>query len=201
MKQVVSYQPFARSEDYDLRIVGRSEHAMFSNSSSHWHHRTHCTHHRRKRQPARNWVARRFYHQAAAVTTFLAVNSRRYENLLESELFATKKAHSLAPRHTHRQVRAMRQRTIFSMKSGHVAATQTKFARAAMACSSAVVAPAHSSECPCNCGHEQPLEQVVATKQFPKIFYRLNVVPFQIPPLRERRRYPPVDKLFSEKIR
>jgi DNA-binding NtrC family response regulator len=195
MKQVVSYEPLLESEDYDLGIVGRSETmqnvfkligqlsasnatALITGESG----------------TGKELVARAIYHHSErAAQPFLAINCAAIpENLLESELFGHERgAFTGATAQRIGKFEQCNRGTIFLDEIGDMTpATQTKILR---------VLQSGTFE---RVGGNQPirvdvrviaatnklLEEAVAAKQFREdLFYRLNVVRIQLPPLRERR--------------
>src|SRR3984957_7783263 len=195
MKQVVSYQPLLQSEDYELGIVGRSEPmqqvfkligqvaasnatALITGESG----------------TGKELVARAIYHHSdRSSQPFLAVNCAAIpEQLLESELFGHERgAFTGATNQRIGKFEQCNHGTIFLDEIGDMTpATQTKilpvlqngtFERVGgnqpISAAGGVIAATN-----------KPLEQAVATKQFREdLFYRLNVVRIQVPPLRERR--------------
>jgi two-component system nitrogen regulation response regulator GlnG len=195
MRRVVSYQPLLESEDYDLGIIGRSEGmqsvfkiigqlagsdatVLITGESG----------------TGKELVARAIYHHSQRnAKTFLAINCAAIpENLLESELFGHEKgAFTGATAQRIGKFEQCHQGTIFLDEIGDMTpSTQAKILRVLqsgefervggnqpIAVDVRVIAATHKA-----------LEQAVAAREFREdLFYRLNVVRLQIPPLRERR--------------
>jgi two-component system nitrogen regulation response regulator GlnG len=195
MKQVVSYQPLLESEDYDLGIVGRSEPmqnvfkligqlaasdatALITGESG----------------TGKELVARAIYHHSRRNgQAFLAINCAAIpENLLESELFGHEKgAFTGATTQRIGKFEQCNKGTIFLDEIGDMSlATQTKILRVLQSGAFERVGGNQPIKADVRviAATNKPLEQAVAAKQFREdLFYRLNVVRLQIPPLRERR--------------
>src|SRR5580698_2596537 len=209
MKQVVSYEPLLETEDYDLGIVGRSETmqqvfkligqvaatdatALITGESG----------------TGKELVARAIYHHSnRAEQPFLAVNCAAIpEQLLESELFAHEKGSFTGA--TSQRIGKFEQcnhGTIFLDEIGDMTpATQTKILRVLQSGTFERVGGNQpiSVDVRVIAATNKPLEQAVATKQFREdLFYRLNVVRIQVPPLRDRRdAIPLLVNYFIEKI-
>src|SRR3989454_2270175 len=194
MKQVVSYQPLLESEDYDLGIVGRSEAmqnvfkligqlagsdatALITGESG----------------TGKELVARAIYHHSRRNgRTFLAINCAAIpENLLESELFGHEKgAFTGANSQRIGKFEQCDQGTIFLDEIGDMSlATQTKILRVLQSGTFERVGGNQPVKADVRviAATNKALEQAVAAKQFREdLFYRLNVVRIQIPPVRER---------------
>ena len=195
MKQVVSYQPLLESEDYDLGIVGRSEAmqnvfkligqlagsdatALITGESG----------------TGKELVARAIYHHSRRNgRPFLAINCAAIpENLLESELFGHEKgAFTGANSQRIGKFEQCDQGTIFLDEIGDMSlATQTKILRVLQSGTFERVGGNQPIQADVRviAATNKALEQAVAAKQFREdLFYRLNVVRIQIPPVRERR--------------
>src|SRR5437762_6070060 len=195
MKQVVSYQPLLESEDYALGIVGRSEPmqnvfkligqlaasdatALITGESG----------------TGKELVARAIYHHSRrSGQPFLAINCAAIpEDLLESELFGHEKgAFTGAASQRIGKFEQCDKGTIFLDEIGDMSlATQTKILRVLQSGTFERVGGNQPIRVDARviAATNKPLEQAVATKQFREdLFYRLNVVRIQIPPLRERR--------------
>jgi len=195
MKQVVSYQPLLESEDYDLGIVGRSEAmqnvfkligqlagsdatALITGESG----------------TGKELVARAIYHHSRRNgRTFLAINCAAIpENLLESELFGHEKgAFTGANNQRIGKFEQCDKGTIFLDEIGDMSlATQTKILRVLQSGTFERVGGNQPIQADVRviAATNKALEQAVAAKQFREdLFYRLNVVRIQIPPVRERR--------------
>src|SRR5438046_1180484 len=195
MKQVVSYQPMLESEDYELGIVGRSEPmqqvfkligqvaasdatALVTGESG----------------TGKELVARAIYHHSNRSTQpFLAVNCAAIpEQLLESELFGHERGSFTGA--TVQRIGKFEQcnkGTIFLDEIGDMSlATQTRILRVLQAGTFERVGGNGPIKADVRviAATNKPLEQAVAAKQFREdLFYRLNIVRVQIPPLRERR--------------
>lgn len=195
MKRVVSYQPLLESEDYDAGVVGRSEAmqkvfkligqlagsdatALITGESG----------------TGKELVARAIYHHSRrSDKPFLAINCAAIpENLLESELFGHEKgAFTGANVQRIGKFEQCNGGTIFLDEIGDMSLpTQTKILRVLQNGSFERV----GGNQPVNvdvrviAATNKPLEQAVAERQFREdLFYRLNVVRVQIPPLRDRR--------------
>jgi two-component system nitrogen regulation response regulator GlnG len=195
MKQVVSYQPLLETEDYDLGIVGRSETmqsvfkligqlagtdatALVTGESG----------------TGKELVARAIYHHSKrSEHPFLAINCAAIpENLLESELFGHEKgAFTGAGAQRIGKFEQCNKGTIFLDEIGDMSLpTQTKILRVLQSGSFERVGGNSPIRVDVRviAATNKPLEQAVAARQFREdLFYRLNVVRIQIPPLRERR--------------
>jgi nitrogen regulation protein NR(I) len=195
MKEVVSYQPLLESEDYDLGIVGRSEGmqgvfkligqlagtdatALVTGESG----------------TGKELVARAIYHHSQrSERAFLAINCAAIpENLLESELFGHEKG-AFTGANTQRigKFEQCNRGTIFLDEIGDMSLpTQTKILRVLQSGSFERVGGNTPIQVDVRviAATNKPLEQAVASRQFREdLFYRLNVVRIQIPPLRARR--------------
>jgi nitrogen regulation protein NR(I) len=209
MKQVVSYQPLLQSEDYELGIVGRSEPmqqvfkligqvaasdatALVTGESG----------------TGKELVARAIYHHSDRNSQpFLAVNCAAIpETLLESELFGHERgAFTGATIQRIGKFEQCNHGTIFLDEIGDMTpATQTKILRVLQSGTFERVGGNQplSVDVRVIAATNKPLEQAVATKQFREdLFYRLNVVRIQVPPLRDRREdIPLLVNYFLEKI-
>src|SRR5438874_965907 len=195
MKQVVSYQPLLESEDYDLGIVGRSDAmqnvfkligqlaasdatALITGESG----------------TGKELVARAIYHHSRrSELPFLAINCAAIpENLLESELFGHEKgAFTGATAQRIGKFEQCDKGTIFLDEIGDMSlATQTRILRVLQSGTFERVGGNGPIKADVRviAATNKPLEQAVAAKQFREdLFYRLNIVRIQIPPLRERR--------------
>jgi len=195
MRQVVSYQPLLESEDYDLGIVGRSEGmqqvfkligqlaaadatALITGESG----------------TGKELVARAIYsHSKRSEQPFLAINCAAIpENLLESELFGHEKgAFTGAMVQRIGKFEQCNRGTIFLDEIGDMTpATQTKILRVLQSGTFERVGGNQPIQVDVRviAATNKPLEQAVAARQFREdLFYRLNVVRVQLPPLRERR--------------
>jgi two-component system nitrogen regulation response regulator GlnG len=195
MRQVVSYEPLLESEDYDLGIVGRSESmqavfkligqlaasdatALITGESG----------------TGKELVARAIYHHSRrADQPFLAVNCAAIpENLLESELFGHERGAFTGA--THLRIGKFEQchrGTLFLDEIGDMTpATQTKILRVLQSGEFERVGGRQPIRVDVRviAATNKPLEEAVAARQFREdLFYRLNVVRIQLPPLRERR--------------
>ena len=195
MKQVVSYEPLLESEDYELGIVGRSgamqqvfklvgqvaasnATALITGESG----------------TGKELVARAIYHHSdRAAQPFLAVNCAAIpEQLLESELFGHERGSFTGA--TVQRIGKFEQcnnGTIFLDEIGDMTpATQTKILRVLQNGTFERVGGNQPIQVDVRiiAATNKPLEAAVAAKQFREdLFYRLNVVRIQIPPLRERR--------------
>ena len=195
MRQVVSYQPLLETEDYELGIVGRSAPmqdvfkligqlaasdatALITGETG----------------TGKELVARAIYHHSQRCEKpFLAINCAAIpEQLLESELFGHEKGAFTGA--TGQRVGRFEQcngGTIFLDEIGDMTpATQTKILRVLQSGTFERVggnAPI-KVDVRVIAATNKPLEAAVAAKEFREdLFYRLNVVRIQIPPLRERR--------------
>jgi len=195
MRQVISYQPLLESEDYAMGIIGRSEAmqtvfktigqlsvsdatALITGESG----------------TGKELVARAIYsHSKRHDNTFLAINCAAIpENLLESELFGHERgAFTGATAQRIGKFEQCNGGTIFLDEIGDMSLpTQAKILRVLQSgtfervggnepvkVDVRVIAATH-----------KPLEQAVKAREFREdLFYRLNVVRIQVPPLRERR--------------
>jgi nitrogen regulation protein NR(I) len=195
MKRVVSYQPLLQSEDYDLGVVGRSERmqkvfkligqlsasdatALITGESG----------------TGKELVARAIYHHSKrGQMPFLAINCAAIpENLLESELFGHEKG-AFTGANTQRvgKFEQCNGGTIFLDEIGDMTPpTQTKILRVLQNGSFERVGGNQnvSVDVRVIAATNKPLEKAVASREFREdLFYRLNVVRIEIPPLRERR--------------
>src|SRR6476620_720176 len=195
MKRVVSYQPLLESEDYDIGIVGRSAAmqqvfklvgqlassdatALITGESG----------------TGKELVARAIYHHSnRSQHTFLAVNCAAIpEQLLESELFGHERgAFTGAALQRIGKFEQCNRGTLFLDEIGDMTpATQTKILRVLQSGTFERVGGSQPIKVDVRiiAATNKPLEQAVAARQFREdLFYRLNVVRIQIPPLRERR--------------
>ncbi len=195
MRQVVSYQPLLESEDYELGIVGRSEAmqqvfkligqvaatdatSLITGESG----------------TGKELVARAIYHHSnRSEKPFLAVNCAAIpEQLLESELFGHERgAFTGATLQRIGKFEQCNGGTIFLDEIGDMTpATQTKILRVLQSGTFERVGGNTPTKVDVRviAATNKPLEEAVAARQFREdLFYRLNVVRIQIPPLRERR--------------
>ena len=195
MRQVVSYQPLLESEDYDLGIIGRSDGmqnvfkiigqlagsnatALITGESG----------------TGKELVARAIYHHSQRnAQTFLAINCAAIpENLLESELFGHEKgAFTSAAAQRIGKFEQCDKGTIFLDEIGDMTlSTQAKILRVLQSGSFERVGGNQPIQVDVRviAATHKPLEQAVAAREFREdLFYRLNVVRVQIPPLRDRR--------------
>jgi two-component system nitrogen regulation response regulator GlnG len=195
MKRVVSYQPLLESEDYDIGIVGRSQAmqqvfklvgqlassdatALITGESG----------------TGKELVARAIYHHSRrSDKPFLAINCAAIpENLLESELFGHEKGAFTGA--TVQRIGKFEQcngGTIFLDEIGDMSLpTQTKILRVLQNGSFERVGGNQAVKVDVRviAATNKPLEKAVSEKQFREdLFYRLNVVRVQMPPLRDRR--------------
>ena len=195
MRQVVSYQPLLEKEDYELGIVGRSEPmqqvfkligqlaasdatALITGESG----------------TGKELVARAIYHHSLrSRQPFLAVNCAAIpEHLLESELFGHERGAFTGA--THQRIGKFEQcngGTLFLDEIGDMTpATQTKILRVLQSGTFERVGGNQPLKVNVRiiAATNRPLEQAVAARQFREdLFYRLNVVRVQLPPLRERK--------------
>jgi len=195
MKEVVSYQPLLESEDYDQGIVGRSEAmqnvfkligqlagsdatALITGESG----------------TGKELVARAIYHHSQRNNQpFIAINCAAIpENLLESELFGHEKGSFTGA--TAQRIGKFEQcnhGTIFLDEIGDMSLpTQTKILRVLQSGTFERVGGNQPVQVDVRviAATNKPLEQAVASREFREdLFYRLNVVRIQMPPLRERR--------------
>jgi nitrogen regulation protein NR(I) len=195
MKQVVSYQPLLESEDYELGIVGRSEAmqnvfkligqlaasdatALITGETG----------------TGKELVARAIYHHSKrSDRAFLAINCAAIpEQLLESELFGHERGAFTGA--TNQRIGRFEQcdhGTIFLDEIGDMTpATQTKILRVLQNGTFERVGGNTPIKVDVRiiAATNKPLEEAVGQKKFREdLFYRLNVVRIQIPPLRERR--------------
>jgi two-component system nitrogen regulation response regulator GlnG len=194
MKQVVSYEPLLESEDYEVGIVGRSEPmqkvfkligqlagsdatALITGESG----------------TGKELVARAIYHHSErSGKPFLAINCAAIpEQLLESELFGHERgAFTGAATQRIGRFEQCHQGTIFLDEIGDMTpATQTKILRVLQSGTFERVGGNQAIQVDVRiiAATNKPLEQAVAARQFREdLFYRLNVVRVQLPPLRER---------------
>lgn len=195
MKRVVSYQPLLESEDYELGVVGRSEAmqqvfkmigqlaasdatALITGESG----------------TGKELVARAIYHHSKrSQMPFLAINCAAIpENLLESELFGHERgAFTGAANQRIGKFEQCSGGTIFLDEIGDMSLpTQTKILRVLQNGTFERVGGNQSVKVDVRviAATNKPLEKAVANKEFREdLFYRLNVVRIEIPPLRERR--------------
>jgi len=195
MKQVVSYQPLLESEDYELGIVGRSEPmqqvfkligqlsasdatALITGESG----------------TGKELVARAIYHHGGrSQQPFLAINCAAIpEQLLESELFGHERgAFTGASMQRIGKFEQCHRGTLFLDEIGDMSpATQTKILRVLQSGTFERVGGNQPIKADVRiiAATNKPLEEAVASRQFREdLFYRLNVVRIQLPPLRERR--------------
>src|SRR5271169_6723250 len=194
MKQVVSYEPLLQSEDYELGIVGRSEPmqqvfkligqvaasdatALVTGESG----------------TGKELVARAIYHHSDRNSQpFLTVNCAAIpETLLESELFGHERgAFTGATMQRIGKFEQCNNGTLFLDEIGDMTpATQTKILRVLQNGTFEHVGGNTPIQVDVRiiAATNKPLEEAVAAKQFREdLFYRLNVVRVQLPPLRER---------------
>lgn len=195
MRQVVSLHPLLESEDYDQGIVGRSEPmqsvfkligqlaasdatALVTGESG----------------TGKELVARAIYHNSKrSDQPFLAINCAAIpENLLESELFGHEKgAFTGATGQRIGKFEQCNHGTIFLDEIGDMSLpTQTKILRVLQSGTFERVGGNQPVQVDVRviAATNKPLEQAVAAREFREdLFYRLNVVRIQMPPLRERR--------------
>jgi DNA-binding NtrC family response regulator len=195
MRQVVSYEPLLESEDYELGIVGRSEPmqqvfkligqlaasdatALITGESG----------------TGKELVARAIYHHSnRSERPFLAVNCAAIpEQLLESELFGHERgAFTGAANQRVGKFEQCNGGTIFLDEIGDMTpTTQTKILRVLQSGTFERVGGnvPHKVDVRVIAATNKPLEEAVAARQFREdLFYRLNVVRVELPPLRERR--------------
>src|SRR5688572_12165211 len=209
MKQVVSYQPLLESEDYSIGIIGRSEPmqsvfkligqlaasdatALITGESG----------------TGKELVARAIYHHSRrSDQPFLAINCAAIpENLLESELFGHERGAFTGA--TNQRIGKFEQcngGTIFLDEIGDMSLpTQTKLLRVLQNGTFERVGGNQPVKVDVRviAATNKPLEAAVAKREFREdLFYRLNVVRIEIPPLRERKEdIPLLVNYFLKKI-
>ncbi len=195
MRQVVSYEPLLESEDYELGIVGRSEpmqqvfkligQLAASDATALVTGET---------GTGKELVARAIYHHSGrAGQPFLAINCAAIpEQLLESELFGHEKgAFTGATAQRIGRFEQCHRGTIFLDEIGDMSlATQTKILRVLQSGTFERVGGNQPIQADVRviAATNKALEEAVAKREFREdLFYRLNVVRIQLPPLRERR--------------
>ena len=195
MRQVVSYQPLLESEDYEIGIIGRSERmqnvfkligqlaasdatALITGESG----------------TGKELVARAIYHHSQrAGQPFLAINCAAIpENLLESELFGHERgAFTGAATQRIGKFEQCNKGTLFLDEIGDMTpTTQTKILRVLQDGSFERVGGNNTVKVDVRviAATNKLIEEAVAGGKFREdLFYRLNVVRIQMPPLRERR--------------
>ena len=195
MRQVVSYEPLLESEDYELGIVGRCEPmqnvfkligqlsasdatALLTGESG----------------TGKELVARAIYHHSQrADQPFLAINCAAIpENLLESELFGHERgAFTGATNQRIGKFEQCHHGTIFLDEIGDMKpSTQTKILRVLQSGTFERVGGHQPIKVDVRviAATNKALEEAVARKEFREdLFYRLNVVRIELPPLRDRR--------------
>src|SRR6266705_3471965 len=195
MREVVSYDQNLETEDYDVAIVGRSEQmqnvfkligqlsgsdatALITGESG----------------TGKELVARALYHHSQrAAQPLLAINCAAIpENLLESELFGHERgAFTGATGQRIGKCEQCNHGTIFLDEIGDMSpATQTKILRVLQSGTFERVGGNTPIKVDVRviADTNKPLEQAVAARQFREdLFYRLNVVRIEVPPLRERK--------------
>jgi nitrogen regulation protein NR(I) len=209
MKRVVSYQPLLESEDYEVGVVGRSEPmqkvfkligqlassdatALITGESG----------------TGKELVARAIYHHSRRnEKPFLAINCAAIpENLLESELFGHEKgAFTGAATQRIGKFEQCNGGTIFLDEIGDMTLpTQTKILRVLQNGTFERVGGNQPVKVDVRviAATNKPLEEAVAKREFREdLFYRLNVVRIEIPPLRERKEdIPLLVNYFLKKI-
>jgi nitrogen regulation protein NR(I) len=195
MRQVVSYQPLLECEDYEQGIIGRSD-AMqtvfktigqLANSDA-------TVLITGESGTGKELVARAIYHHSRrSEKPFLAINCAAIpETLLESELFGHEKG-SFTGASAQRigKFEQCNGGTVFLDEIGDMSpATQTKILRVLQSGTFERVGGNQVIRVDIRivAATNIPLEQAVAARRFREdLFYRLNVVRIQLPPLRERR--------------
>ena len=195
MRQVVSYEPLLESEDYELGVVGRSEpmQQVFKliGQVAGTDATTLIT---GESGTGKELVARAIYHHShRSAQPFLAVNCAAIpEQLLESELFGHERgAFTGATLQRIGKFEQCNGGTIFLDEIGDMTpATQTKILRVLQSGTFERVGGNQPIKADVRiiAATNKRLEEAVAAKQFREdLFYRLNVVRIQMPPLRERR--------------
>ena len=195
MRQVVSYQPLLESEDYEIGIIGRSERmqnvfkligqlaasdatALITGESG----------------TGKELVARAIYHHSQrAGQPFLAINCAAIpDNLLESELFGHERgAFTGAATQRIGKFEQCNKGTLFLDEIGDMTpTTQTMILRVLQDGSFERVGGNNTVKVDVRviAATNKLIEEAVAAGKFREdLFYRLNVVRIQMPPLRERR--------------
>ena len=194
MRQVVSFTRLLENEDYEQGIVGRAESmqevfklvgqlaasdatALITGESG----------------TGKELVARAVYHNSKrSGQPFMAINCAAIpENLLESELFGHEKgAFTGATVQRIGKFEQCNHGTLFLDEIGDMSLpTQTKILRVLQSGTFERVGGNQPVQVDVRiiAATNKPLEQAVAEKKFREdLFYRLNVVRLQLPPLRER---------------
>lgn len=195
MRQTVALAPQLEQQDYDLGVIGRSDamQAVFKliGQVAHTDATVLIT---GESGTGKELVARAIYHNSRRYQQpFVAINCAAIpENLLESELFGHEKGSFTGA--TQQRIGKFEQchgGTLFLDEIGDMTpATQTKILRVLQNGTFERVggnAPIRA-DVRVIAATNKPLEEAVANRQFREdLFYRLNVVRIQMPPLRERR--------------
>ena len=195
MRQTVALAPQLEQQDYDLGVIGRSNamQAVFKliGQVAHTDATVLIT---GESGTGKELVARAIYHNSRRYQQpFVAINCAAIpENLLESELFGHEKGSFTGA--TQQRIGKFEQchgGTLFLDEIGDMTpATQTKILRVLQNGTFERVggnAPIRA-DVRVIAATNKPLEEAVANRQFREdLFYRLNVVRIQMPPLRERR--------------
>ena len=195
MRQTVALAPQLEQQDYDLGVIGRSDamQAVFKliGQVAHTDATVLVT---GESGTGKELVARAIYHNSRRYQQpFVAINCAAIpENLLESELFGHEKGSFTGA--TQQRIGKFEQchgGTLFLDEIGDMTpATQTKILRVLQNGTFERVggnAPIRA-DVRVIAATNKPLEEAVANRQFREdLFYRLNVVRIQMPPLRERR--------------
>ncbi len=195
MRQTVALAPQLEQQDYDLGVIGRSQpmQAVFKlvGQVAQTDATVLIT---GESGTGKELVARAIYHNSRRCQQpFVAINCAAIpENLLESELFGHEKGSFTGA--TQQRIGKFEQchgGTLFLDEIGDMTpATQTKILRVLQNGTFERVggnAPIRA-DVRVIAATNKPLEEAVANRQFREdLFYRLNVVRIQMPPLRERR--------------
>jgi nitrogen regulation protein NR(I) len=195
MRQTVAVSPQLEQQDYDLGVIGRSEpmQAVFKliGQVAHTDATVLIT---GESGTGKELVARAIYHNSRrAQQPFLAINCAAIpENLLESELFGHEKgAFTGASQQRVGKFEQCHGGTLFLDEIGDMSpTTQTKILRVLQNGTFERVGGNSPIRVDVRiiAATNKPLEDAVANRQFREdLFYRLNVVRIQMPPLRERR--------------
>ena len=195
MRQTVVVQPVLEAEDYDVGVIGRSDamQAVFKlvGQTAAADATVLIT---GESGTGKELVARAIYHYSRrAERPFLAINCAAIpENLLESELFGHEKgAFTGATQLRIGKFEQCHGGTLFLDEIGDMTpATQTKILRVLQSGTFERVGGNGVIQVDVRviAATNKRLEEAVAARQFREdLFYRLNVVRIQLPPLRDRR--------------